>query len=544
MNLQSILPRRAPPSYLHLFARRLQTVRAYHVVMAVAALAALALMLQPVLTAAWSSEAVRFLSKGAELRQRGSGFDGRNEAGEQARQWLAQTHALLADPPFGSHYLEDGKPDEFATVSAAMPVLEQAAVDVSDALQRHLRVDIAVRIALVIVAAGGLAVGLRMRRLGGDPRLHAEAAAPDDRWLTLLDQVMTALSGESLGPQALRNVCEVVATGLGARACGICLDDETREALQLPAVLHAGELGWAQVERVRALAVAPPHTLFEMAGHGGPAGQGDAHTGLAVPIGDGKTRHGHLFLLFAVAHECRTPACQVGEAVGRHLALTIGNFLRMQEGRRAALIEERTAMARELHDSLAQSLSFMKIQVSRLQMLSDSADAREELMATAEELRDGLNGAYRKLRELITTFRTQINTQGLVAALEEALDEYGARSCVALTLDNRLKGCQLSANEEFHIVQIVREALSNIVRHAGASQATVRLLPTDNGAITILIEDDGLGFEPPTDTRNQHGTAIMRERALSLDGALEIAPREGGGCCVAVRFRPECQPNW
>ncbi|MHA3014354.1 hypothetical protein CMPELA_08780 [Cupriavidus necator] len=58
--------------------------------------------------------------------------------------------------------------------------------------------------------------------------------------------------------------------------------------------------------------------------------------------------------------------------------------------------------------------------------------------------------------------------QGLAAALEEALDEYGARSSVAMTLDNRLKGCQLSANEEFHIVQIVREALSNVVRHAVA----------------------------------------------------------------------------
>lgn len=201
-------------------------------------------------------------------------------------------------------------------------------------------------------------------------------------------------------------------------------------------------------------------------------------------------------------------------------------------------------MARELHDSLAQSLSYMKIQVSRLQTLADRGDAREGLEATAEELRDGLNGAYRKLRELITTFRTQINVQGLAAALEEALDEYGARSSVAMTLDNRLKGCQLSANEEFHIVQIVREALSNVVRHAGASQATVRLLPEENGAIAIVIEDDGLGFEPAADPRNQHGTAIMRERALSLDGALSISPRPGGGSCVSVHFRPVRQPEW
>ncbi|KDP84051.1 histidine kinase [Cupriavidus sp. SK-3] len=517
------------------------------VVMTVAALAALALMVQPVLTAAWSSEAVRFMTKAAELRQRGSGFAHGNEANGEARQWLVEARALLADPPFGSALAEVEQPGASGTVAGAMPLLEQAAVDVSEALQRHLRVDIAVRIALLIVAAGGLLVGLRLRRYAGEARAgmgaaNAADAHPQDRWLTLLDQVMTALSGESLGPQALRNVCGAVADSLAARACGICLDDETSEALQLPAVVHVGELGWAQVERVRTLVVAGPHMLFNMSEHGAPAQDGEA--GMAVPVSDGKVRYGHLFLVFGTVRECQSQGSQIGEAVGRHLALAIGGFRRMQEGRRVALIEERAAMARELHDSLAQSLSYMKIQVSRLQTLSERGDGREELVSTAEELRDGLNGAYRKLRELITTFRTQINAQGLSAALEEALEEYGARSSVAMTLDNRLKHCRLTANEEFHIVQIVREALSNVVRHAGASQATVRLLPAENGAMAITIEDDGLGFEPAADARNQYGTAIMRERALSLDGALAITPRPGGGCCVAVRFRPVGQPDW
>ncbi|WP_255519793.1 histidine kinase [Cupriavidus sp. IK-TO18] len=522
-------------------ARQQRAVRAWAVVITVAALAALALMVQPILTAAWSSEAVSFLSKAAELRQRGSGFDQRNEAGREGRQWLAETRRLLSDPPFGAGLADEGQAHAYGTVSAAMPVLEQAAVDVSEALQRHLRVDIAVRIALLIVAAGGVLIGLGMRRQAREARAPAGdiPAERKDRWLSLLEQVMTALSGESLGAQALRNVCEAVADGLQARACCICLDDETSEALELPEVVHAGELGWAQVERVRALTVAGPHMVFELAEQGG-----HAEVGLAVPISDGKERYGHLFVLFRTAQDCQAQGSQIGEAIGRHLSLAIGNFRRMQEGRRVALIEERTAMARELHDSLAQSLSYMKIQVSRLQTLADRGDAREGLEATAEELRDGLNGAYRKLRELITTFRTQINVQGLAAALEEALDEYGARSSVAMTLDNRLKGCQLSANEEFHIVQIVREALSNVVRHAGASQATVRLLPEENGAIAIVIEDDGLGFEPAADPRNQHGTAIMRERALSLDGALSISPRPGGGSCVSVHFRPVRQPEW
>lgn len=195
-------------------------------------------------------------------------------------------------------------------------------------------------------------------------------------------------------------------------------------------------------------------------------------------------------------------------------------------------------MARELHDSLAQSLSFSKIQVSRLQAMLERGSEREAVAGAAEELRDGLNGAYRKLRELITTFRAQINVGGLTVALDEALEEYGARSSVVMLLDNRLKGCQLSANEEFHIVQIVREALSNIVRHARATQATVKLAPDAGGEIVISVEDDGLGIDPAADARNRHGTSIMRERALSLGGALSIMNRPEGGCRVLVRFRP------
>ena len=194
-------------------------------------------------------------------------------------------------------------------------------------------------------------------------------------------------------------------------------------------------------------------------------------------------------------------------------------------------------MARELHDSLAQSLSFMKIQVSRVQTLLQRGRPSEEVAAAAEELRDGLNGAYRKLRELLNTFRTQINAGGLAAALDEALEEYGERSSVAMTLDNRLGSHQLSANEEFHVVQIVREALSNVVRHAGASHATVKLSLREDGWTAVTIEDDGQGFEPASDHWNHHGATIMRERALSLGGALSIERRPQGGTRVTASFR-------
>lgn len=511
--------------------------------MTVAAAAALLLLAQPIFTAAWTSDVVRFLARAAELQQRASSFDQRAAPDPAAaRRWLVESRALLSDLPFRIDLPGGIPPGAFDNVDTAMPLVKAATLTVAEALRRHLRVDIAVRMALLIVAVGGAWVGFRLRR--SDAELAAREAAvnglalasPPDRWLALLDRVMVELAGPSPGQQALTKLSQILQEALDAGGCGVCLSEDVVDAMHLPAVLHAGELHWAQLEQLRVLSVAGRYRLFELS----PPGMegGSTWQGVAVPVGEGKNRYGHLFVIVQDAPERLARQLQVLELVSKHLATAIGHSRRAQESRRIALIEERTSMARELHDSLAQSLSFMKIQVSRMQTLLQRGARASEVASAAEEVREGLNGAYRKLRELLNTFRTQINAGGLAAALEEALEEYGARSSVAMTLDNRLGACQLDANEEFHVVQIVREALSNVVRHAGATQATVRLSLLEDGWTAVTIEDDGLGFDPVADARSHHGTTIMRERALSLGGALSIERREEGGCRVMVRFKP------
>ncbi|BAL27093.1 histidine kinase [Azoarcus sp. KH32C] len=510
--------------------------------MAVAAGAAMLLLAQPILTAAWTNHAVRFIAGAAELQERASALPPQPH-NAAAREWLEESRALLADLPFRIDLPDAVPADAFDNVSSALPLVETATLTVAEALRRHLRVDIAVRMALLIVALGGAGLGVRLRRRGIEQAAREAAgnghahAPPPDRWLQLLDRVMSELAGPAPGQQALTKLSQIVQEALGARVCGVCLNEEVRESMQLPPAIHAGELGWAQLEQLRALPVAGRYQMFELL----PAGAvqaGPLWEGLAVPLGDGKTRYGHLFVIGRDEPESLSSLLQVVELVGKHLAMAIAHCRRNQEGRRIALIEERTSMARELHDSLAQSLSYMKIQVTRMQKLLQRGARPEEVAGAAEEVREGLNGAYRKLRELLNTFRMQIDAGGLAAALEEALDEYGARSSVAMTLDNRLGACRLDVNEEFHVVQIVREALSNVVRHAGATQATVRLSLLNDGLTAVTVEDDGQGFDPVVDTRNHHGTTIMRERALSLGGALSIERRAEGGCRVTVRFKP------
>lgn len=212
---------------------------------------------------------------------------------------------------------------------------------------------------------------------------------------------------------------------------------------------------------------------------------------------------------------------------------------RDQEGRRIALLEERAAIARELHDSLAQSLSFMKIQIARLQSDSSNQAAGNSHAEVVGELRAGLDNAYRELRELLATFRVHMDVRGLGFAIQSAIDEFSHRSSLSITLDNRLDNCRLTVNEEFHILHVVREALSNIVRHSEASNVRIGLAFQSIGSLMVTIDDDGVGYTPVHDGKDHYGHTIMQERAYSLGGKVEVMPRRKGGTRVRLVFTPK-----
>ncbi len=210
-----------------------------------------------------------------------------------------------------------------------------------------------------------------------------------------------------------------------------------------------------------------------------------------------------------------------------------------QEGRRIAILEERAAIGRELHDSLAQSLSYMKIQLARLQTkvgnLTDDNGDKVDL----SDLREGLDYAYRGLRELLSTFRAHMDLRGLGYAIQSAIDEFSQRSNLTITLDNRLVNCRLTVNEEFHILQVVREALSNIVRHSGANKVTILMMVKKNDSVEMTIDDNGSGFIPADDKYDHHGQAIMKERAHNLGGTIDVMAIRNGGTRVKLTFMPK-----
>jgi signal transduction histidine kinase len=234
-------------------------------------------------------------------------------------------------------------------------------------------------------------------------------------------------------------------------------------------------------------------------------------------------------------------------SMGKHLAAVICSTQRAQVNRRLALCEERAVIARELHDSLAQSLSYLKIQTGRLQRLLHSDKGRQEFDTqdadvVLQELRTNLNLAYRQLRELITTFRLTMNGRSLSLALKDSVEEFENRSSVAFTLDNRVPDGLLSVDEEMHILQIVRECVCNVVRHAQAKRAEVLLQTDDTGAVSVTVDDDGVGMNVPRSPDQHHGLAIVQQRAHSLGGDMRVLRSPDGGTRIRVSLATH-RPN-
>jgi len=261
---------------------------------------------------------------------------------------------------------------------------------------------------------------------------------------------------------------------------------------------------------------------------------------LSVPLVDGGHYFGTMPVLVPLGAQLEPWKIELLENIGRQIGTALAGMERNQQERRVALLEERTVIARELHDSLAQSLSYLKIQVARLRRLLDGQDP-EQARGVVDELRTGLNNAYRQLRELLTTFRLRFDGKGLDQALLDAIEEFQSRGLPGITVRNTLAGIELSANEQLHVLQIIREALSNVEHHAHTQHAWVTLERDETGMVRISVEDDGVGYKEAVALQHHYGTSIMRDRAETLGGSLSIAARPKAGTCVELRFHPKME---
>jgi two-component system nitrate/nitrite sensor histidine kinase NarX len=200
-------------------------------------------------------------------------------------------------------------------------------------------------------------------------------------------------------------------------------------------------------------------------------------------------------------------------------------------------------MANEVHDSLAQTLSYMKMRMVLLEKaVVDNNEVRS--LKYLGDVNEALTSAYATLRELLTHFRRRMDPQGLLHALGETVATYYDKTGVLLHFDNEAAGLHLSMDQEMEVFHIVQEALANISRHSGAKHARLAIGRRD-GQCEITIEDDGTGFAGVgrAETTSHFGMNIMRERAHHLGGEVAIESPPAGGTRVRLHFPVNIEPR-
>jgi signal transduction histidine kinase len=190
---------------------------------------------------------------------------------------------------------------------------------------------------------------------------------------------------------------------------------------------------------------------------------------------------------------------------------------------------ERRRLARELHDETGQALTSILLGLRSLEEFVDGDDER----AAVAEIRRLAVETLQDVRRLAVELRPKaLDDFGLEAALERLSGTFGEQTGLAVDFVARLGEEQLRPEVATALYRIVQEALTNVAKHAHAQTVSISLT-RKNGHVTLVVEDDGRGFDParPADGFGIQG---MRERVDLLGGALEVESREGAGTTVAV----------
>jgi signal transduction histidine kinase len=192
-----------------------------------------------------------------------------------------------------------------------------------------------------------------------------------------------------------------------------------------------------------------------------------------------------------------------------------------------AVSRERNRMARELHDTLAHSLSALTVQLEALRtLLKNDADAAEPVVG---ELADLARHGLEESRQAIQALRREpVEVLGLANALRDMLGAFQARTGIPASLAVSGEGLDLTTAEAQTLYRIAEEALINVERHAAAQKVEVRLA-CGSERVDLVIRDDGAGFDPQGVNPDRYGLTGMAERASMVGASLEVRSRPGGG---------------
>lgn len=215
-------------------------------------------------------------------------------------------------------------------------------------------------------------------------------------------------------------------------------------------------------------------------------------------------------------------------------SIEVKNRKLAEQDKEMAVSEERNLLAQELHDSIAQSLAFLSIQVQMLQEDLQHERSKEALEGLAQ-IREGVQESYDDVRELLVHFRTRIGSTDIATAIRSALEKFEEQTSIKTSFNMPDSAPDLQPEHVLQIMHIVQEALSNVRKHAKASHVQVEM--RKNGHYLIDIQDDGVGFDTTLDAGETHvGLNIMRERANKIGAELSFSSIPNKGTHISLKF--------
>ena len=246
---------------------------------------------------------------------------------------------------------------------------------------------------------------------------------------------------------------------------------------------------------------------------------------------------GSYMLIFREESQLSSQMTQLLESFAMHLGVAIDNQRLIDRDRQYAVIQERQLLAQGLHDSIAQALSYLNLQV---QFLSDAIRDKDEKLRdeSLEAIRTGVQECYEDVRELLLNFRERLHNEGFLQGVHTVIDRFEGQAHIGVRLSSVGDGPKLTPREKLQVIFIIQEALSNVRKHAQASSVKVSVRNEDD--LTVEIVDDGVGIDQAVveERKSQHvGLSIMQERASRI-GAVVTVERASpiGGTRVLLKL--------
>ncbi|HYN70377.1 MAG TPA: GAF domain-containing sensor histidine kinase [Candidatus Eisenbacteria bacterium] len=262
------------------------------------------------------------------------------------------------------------------------------------------------------------------------------------------------------------------------------------------------------------------------------------HSFLGVPVRVGGRPIGNFYLTEKRGAAEFTPADQeLVEVFALHAGIAIQNARLHQRVQELAVVDERLRISRDLHDGIIQGIYAVGLTLEDVPDLMTEEPA--EAVARVDRAIDRLNTTIRDIRTFIVGLGTDTGEDTLASALTqvaaELRPENGLEVSVEVADESELAG-RLSVESSHELLQIAREALSNVVRHSEAARASMSLWREGNHAV-LRVEDDGRGFDPKRRAGPGHfGLLNLHDRAASVGGTLEIDSKPRRGTRIIVRL--------